>query len=124
MASEDLCGVDWGVCPDCGPTLRGEGGETRCMKCGTRWGHGRLWSPCDEPAAATVRDQGGAEVRMCRQHALAAGRRLAGAQLSWDGAGPVRHESPARPLVADRLCRRTGESDEAWQARVVAFLES
>jgi hypothetical protein len=81
------CGVQWGVCPEHGQTLRASGGICWCTVCGRTWAFDRLGEKCPEPASAVVRDLLGDEVAVCHGHALAARVRLVGCAVVELGEG-------------------------------------
>ncbi|MGV9364984.1 hypothetical protein [Amycolatopsis sp. NPDC003731] len=79
-----LCDVPWGICPAHGVTLHSAGGRAWCTDpgCAAAWDYDRLHTPCAEPVAAVVTDQGGVTARLCAAHARDAGDRLAGCTVS------------------------------------------
>jgi hypothetical protein len=70
------CPVEWGVCPEHGPTIEMDPTSTypdrrwRCWKpdCERVWDYDRAAQPCTEPAAYSVRDPAGKVVEMCAGH--------------------------------------------------------
>lgn len=78
----NACGIPWGICPEHGQTLRASGAQSWCMVCGRRWDFDRLGQRCSEPVCARVLDALGAELEVCRGHALAADARLVGCTIT------------------------------------------
>jgi hypothetical protein len=72
--TEERCGVEWGICPDClGQPLSENPDHTRawCPKCFRQWDM-REVAPCPTRGTVNVADAHGGSALMCASHAARA----------------------------------------------------
>lgn len=78
-----LCEIQWGICPDHGPTLSSSRGESWCHfpECGRRWPYDRLDHPCTGLATHRITDTANTTITACAVHAAEATQRIDGATV-------------------------------------------